>query len=186
MNNKIKIGFSFLVLSILIVGSFFLFKKKSDPMTDPVTAVDNFSTSVATTTLIAGEKANEYRNKQARFYLIYPENMEYKVYDEGNNSSTILFEEKDGDKSFQVFLTPFGENTIPASRLKIDIPSGTYTKPEEAILKNGTRALIFFSNGPAGELREVWFIKNGYLFEITTYKEYDPWLGKIVESLNFI
>jgi hypothetical protein len=32
----------------------------------------------------------------------------------------------------------------------------------------------------------VWFIKGGFLYEITTYKEFDAWLAQIMQSWQFI
>ena len=37
-----------------------------------------------------------------------------------------------------------------------------------------------------GHTREVWFIHNGFLYEVTTYKEIDEWLGSIMQTWKFI
>ena len=37
-----------------------------------------------------------------------------------------------------------------------------------------------------GDAREVWFIKNGFLYEVTTYKELDAWLASIMQTWKFI
>lgn len=185
--NKVKIIISFLILIVLIAGAFFLFNKKNINIDLPVSRVESQNSfSIATTTEVGGEKAREYKNVKGRFSLVYPEKMEFKEYDEGNNSYTILFEEKGSDRSFQIFFTPYKDSAITTSRLQMDIPNGDYTKPVEVILADGTRALVFFSSGIAGELREVWFIKNGYLYEVSAYKELDGWLGEILTTLKFI
>jgi hypothetical protein len=37
-----------------------------------------------------------------------------------------------------------------------------------------------------GDAREVWFIKSGYLFEVTTYKPLDSWLSQILQTWKFL
>ena len=38
----------------------------------------------------------------------------------------------------------------------------------------------------AGDWREVWFIRRGFLYEVTTYKELDSWLADIMRTWKFI
>lgn len=37
-----------------------------------------------------------------------------------------------------------------------------------------------------GDTREVWFIRNGYLYEVTTLKPLEGWLQDIVQTWKFI
>lgn len=46
---------------------------------------------------------------------------------------------------------------------------------------------MFFSKNIAlGDTREVWFIKNGYLYEVTTLKSLDAWLTQILQTWKFL
>jgi hypothetical protein len=36
-----------------------------------------------------------------------------------------------------------------------------------------------------GDTREVWFIKGGFLYEVTTYKQLDTWLAQILQTWQF-
>ena len=38
----------------------------------------------------------------------------------------------------------------------------------------------------AGDWREVWFIRRGFLYEVTTYKELNSWLANIMRTWKFI
>ncbi len=50
----------------------------------------------------------------------------------------------------------------------------------------GPRALILFSKDSSlGDTREVWFVMNGNLYQITTYKRLDTMIGKILSTLVF-
>jgi len=37
-----------------------------------------------------------------------------------------------------------------------------------------------------GDTYEVWFIKGGLLYEITTYKQREPWLNEILSTWRFL
>ena len=46
---------------------------------------------------------------------------------------------------------------------------------------NSALATMFFGRDPLlGDTREVWFIHGGYLFEVSTPKMLDEWLGNIM------
>jgi hypothetical protein len=37
-----------------------------------------------------------------------------------------------------------------------------------------------------GDTREVWFIRGGFLYEVATYKELEPWLTEIMSTWKFL
>jgi hypothetical protein len=140
------------------------------------------------------EKDLEYRNVTRNFSLRYPKELAVKEYDEGDTTYTIVFTGKTNTdistsstpESFQIFFTPYMDNVITKSRILKDVPSGQFTDPIEVIIGDGTHALAFFSKTELGETREVWFIHDGYLFEVTAYKELDSWLAEIMKSWQFL
>ncbi len=71
------------------------------------------------------------------------------------------------------------------SQMLKDIPSGQFTEPVEIIISGDIHALAFFSTGTFGEMREIWFLRNGYLYEVTTYASLDGWLAEILATWNF-
>ena len=55
------------------------------------------------------------------------------------------------------------------------------------VIVDGAHATMFFGNNAImGDTREVWFIRGGFLYEVTTYKELDTWLGGIMRTWKFI
>ena len=55
------------------------------------------------------------------------------------------------------------------------------------LLGGSPRATLFTGFNPImGDTREVWFIKNGFLYEVATYKPLDAWLGQIMQGWKFI
>ena len=128
----------------------------------------------------------EYHSRAYHFSIFYPENLSVTEYKEGGNAETITFEETKGDKGFQIFILPYGEQQITQERFKMDVPSGVREEPVD-IMIDGIRGNMFFStNSLMGETREVWFIKGGFLYEVTTYKELDAWISGIMQSWKFI
>jgi hypothetical protein len=64
--------------------------------------------------------------------------------------------------------------------------AGVKIDPTEVVV-DGARGIKFFSKAPRmNDTREVWFIYNGFLYEVTTYKELDAWLQPILQSWQFI
>ena len=68
----------------------------------------------------------------------------------------------------------------------MDEPSGVFNQPTNVVI-DGIQATMFYGhNGIMGDTREVWFIKNGLLYEIATYKDLDQWLGTIMQTWRFL
>ena len=132
----------------------------------------------------AGQK--EYASATYKFSVFYPQELAATEYSEAIGGRTISFENADGSKGFQIYITPYGSSQIPQSRILYDTHN-TATTPQEVVLADGTHALIFFSQGGAlGKMREVWFVHGNYLFEVTTYADLDSWLSQIMHSWEFI
>lgn len=128
----------------------------------------------------------EYRSEAYKFSLFYPESLSVKEYKESGGAQTITFSDNQDEYSFQIFVLPFKENQVTEKRFKMDVPSGVLKEPVDVMI-DSIRATAFFStNAIMGDTREVWFIKNGFLYEVTTYKELDTWLAGIMQSWKFL
>lgn len=139
--------------------------------------------SVATREIPDGYK--EFRSDFYRFSLLYPDDLSVREYRGPDTTLTVSFDAKDG-KGFQIFVVPYGGDQISGQRFKLDVPSGVREEPTD-ILIDGTQAIAFFSADSAlGDTREVWFIKNGFLYEVTTFKELDTWLAGIMQTWMFL
>ena len=142
---------------------------------------------------VRGERVNEdtfrYENEEYAFSLEYPNTLTVYEFNEGQESITIVFENRGKEEGFQIFVTPYGEDTISNERIAKDIPSGVMENPIEILLgkEKNIRALHFSSYAPIiGTSTEVWFLGNDYLYEVTTYSAYDTEIGKILSTLDFI
>jgi hypothetical protein len=60
-------------------------------------------------------------------------------------------------------------------------------KKTKDVMVDGTPATSFVGyNDQMGDTREVWFIRGGYLYEVTTFKGFEAELDTILQSWHFI
>lgn len=126
-----------------------------------------------------------YENEQFDFSLFYPAELGVSERDEEGDAQTILFQTPSGGFGFQIFIVPYDKKEITEERFKNDVPSGVRKEPV-TVWVDGVQGVAFWSeNAALGETREVWFIHDWYLYEVTTYKELDEWLMNILSSWAF-
>lgn len=136
---------------------------------------------------VAPAGQEDYRNEHYRFELFYPAGLAVKEYDEGNGARTISFENSaNPDQGFEIFVLPYGQRQVSAERFKMDEPSGTIIQPTDVLIDNVRGTMFFGNNSVMGDTREVWFIRGGYLIEVSTYRALDAWLSQIMATWEFI
>lgn len=137
-------------------------------------------------------KTRTYTNKKYGFSVKIPENMVVSNFQEGRYGEVILIQGKDDSKKdsawVQVFALPFDEKgLVTPQRIHKDLPELEIDNPKYVVIgKNKFKALIFWSNESGlGKTREIWFERNGYLFQITTIYKYERILGEMLETISF-
>lgn len=162
---------------------------------DPLPEVFGVS-GVGTTTTVASPSSEtpsaslpegmlRYENSEYAFSLAYPEYLRVQEFVESGGAHSVVFETVSREKGFQVYITPYAGSNVTRQQFLKDEPSGVYKEPTD-IWVDGTPAIMFYGeNGIMGETREVWFIRNGFLYEVTTYKEFDDWLAGIMATWKF-
>ncbi len=184
-----------LVLALVV---FLAFRKESDSQPIEFLPISIASTSLASSSQPATAKISpaptptipkgykEYRNEQYHFSLYYPGDIPVKEYAERGAATTITFQPGNGKPGFQVFVQNYNGAQITEERFKLDEPSGVMKDPVDFTL-DGAPARSFYGYDPQiGDTHEVWFIKNGYLYEVTTYKALDTWLSDIMKTWKFL
>jgi hypothetical protein len=177
MNWKILTG----ILAVLLVvgASFYLYH----PTSESRAIEPNGTAPLFDSPVVDGMKT--YKSPVLHFELAYPQDLSVKEYGDAD-TSTIVFEDPKGEKGFQVFVVPYSGDTVSDKRFKMDEPSGVMKDPTQVVI-DGTTAIAFWSSNTLfGETREVWFIKNGFLYEVTTYKDLDSWLAGVMATWKFI
>jgi hypothetical protein len=128
----------------------------------------------------------EYRNIVYRFSIFYPISLSVKEVNEGNGVSTVIFQNVKDAKGFQIFIVPYEANQVSRERFQKDEPSEIMNDPNNLNIDGAIATMFLSRNLALGATREVWFIKNGYLFEVTAPQTLDNWLGYIMQTWKFI
>lgn len=127
-----------------------------------------------------------YRSERYHFELFHPKALSVQEFDEGGGAQTITFQDLAGGQGFQIFIVPYGESQVSQDRFKRDIPSGIRTDMTNITIDGATGAAFYSKDALLGDTREVWFIHDGHLFEVTAPKSLDHWLGEIMLTWRFV
>lgn len=129
-----------------------------------------------------------YSNTGLGFSLIIPVEIKLSGYREpGQVARVITFSMPEGDgRQFQIYIVPYKDDKITSSQIAKDTHGQTTGEPEDVLLNNDLHALTFLTEDPLlGTLREVWFLNNGYLYEVTASIDLDSWLLEIMQTWKF-
>ena len=191
---------------VLVVAFWYRARNTEAPIaiaTSPVSAAASTSTSGisvtnATDTTVSAEYQQtpgiqsvpsgylQYTNAALHFALSYPPTLHKSTYNEAGGAFTTSFQDPSSGVGFEVYVTPYSDSQITETKFKMDEPSGVFNQPTNVVI-DGIQATMFYGhNGIMGDTREVWFIKNGLLYEIATYKDLDQWLGTIMQTWRFL
>lgn len=177
-----------LVLILILAAVAFLFLYKGQA-TQPVTTTEQSPDYIGPSYVVervVPEDMHEYRSTAYNFSLFYPKELTVDERDEGSGASTITFQSVEKAEGFQIFIVPYSEAQVSEERFKQDIPSGIRESLSNITVDGATAAAFYSTNAALGATREVWFVHNGFLYEVTTLKPLDVWLGAIIKSWKFI
>ena len=128
----------------------------------------------------------EYRSAAYHFSLFYPQELKVEERSEGGGASTITFQNVEKGEGFQIFIVPYSEPQVSEQRFKQDVPSGVRKSLTNITVDGATAAAFYSADAALGETREVWFVRGGFLYEVTTLKPLDAWLDGIMRTWKFL
>lgn len=148
-----------------------------------------FDDSAISAAFVLGQEHQLFTHPQYGFSVEYPKELEVRAFQEDEESESITFQKPKEKFGFQIFISPFDEEIeiLTKERVLEDLPFAQIEEAQEAVFgTQGIHGLLFWSQGPnIGKTRELWFVKDGYLYEITTYAELDEWLAQIMNTWKF-
>ncbi len=131
------------------------------------------------------ELTERYEDEELGFFVDYPEGFVVNTTVE-ESVKVLVFNKKDSQESFQIFIMPYDEpGPITPERILIDQPEMVIKDPQTVRIADG-EALVFFGTDPdIGDVREVWFVHQGRLYQASTYSKYDELLAKVMKTFRF-
>lgn len=174
------------LFAILIIGVLYILLYKNQPVATPDEVNISDTVSESREVRYPPEGMLEYRNAKYHLSLFYPQELEVKERPERGNAVTITFQNVGKGLGFQIFIVPYSEQQISEARFKKDVPSGVKTDLENVTIDGVTAATFYSKDISLGETREIWFIKNNFLYEVTTPRSLDEWLSSIMRSWHFM
>lgn len=128
-----------------------------------------------------------YDHETPFFAFAYPKELKVTELTEKNGNEAIFLGggEKQG---FQLHFFPFDEEgPLTVERIRKDMPEVVIEEPQTALITSTQiSAVLFWSNDTVlGKTRELWFIHDGYFYQLTTFPEYDTTLAGIMERWTF-
>lgn len=131
------------------------------------------------------EGFEEYRSERHGFSFYYEAGARVREFDEGRGAMSLTVEDEKRGHALQIYILPYGEATISEERFRSDLPSGIRTD-EEMIEIYGVPAVAFKSEvSLLGPTREVWLLRDGYLYEISTPLSMEGWLQGLLPGFRF-
>ena len=134
---------------------------------------------------IAPAGMREYKSAAYHFSLFYPQELAVEERQEGGGATTITFQNVEKAEGFQLFIVPYTEPQVSAERFKRDVPSGVRNNLTNIMVDDATGAAFYGADTALGDTREVWFVRGGFLYEVTTLKPLDTWLDSIIQTWKF-
>ena len=135
---------------------------------------------------IAPAGMREYKSAAYHFSLFYPQELAVEERQEGGGAATITFQNVEKAEGFQIFIVPYAEAQVSEKRFRQDVPSGVRESLTNITVDGATGAAFYSTNSELGATREVWVVRGGFLYEVTTLKPLDIWLGEIIKTWRFI
>ena len=128
----------------------------------------------------------EYKNDSYLFSLDAQQDLTVSEQKGAGNSLTVLFGNQSTGQGFQVFVIPYGDAKITPERFKEDEPSGVMNSPANITIDGAAATEFQSTNQAMGATREIWFIHNGLLYEVTAPISLDSWLLNIMKTWKFL
>jgi hypothetical protein len=140
-----------------------------------------------------GGLSHTYQNPTYHFSINYPDGYTVSDVDDPTASgNTVLIQDNstNGDGGIQIFISSYTDpdTNITPDFIAANAPDVTVNDPQEVHMSaGGGKGLAFESNNAAfgGASREVWFIYNGNLYQISTYLQYGNLLQTMMGTWKF-
>ena len=126
-----------------------------------------------------------YINTGYGFSFDYPSEWEVSYFSDETGKTILAQKADDPQQDVQVYIQPFDEpeTSLTKQRILKDLPGMTIENEKAMTLASGINALSFSGRDENfGKTREVWFVHNGFLYQITAPSGNQEILEKMINS----
>lgn len=184
--GKKKIVLSFIALSVLAIGGyFFLNFERSDGRFTNLSLLKEIEFKNTGVRFIPNGW-REFRSELYGFSILYKDELTIKQFEEGGGAATFTFENASSTLGFQLFVVPYGEEKISQERFFKDSPSGVRENSKDLKVDKIVATSFYGKDEALGDTYEVWFIKNGLLYEVSTTRALESWLSTLIKTWLFL
>lgn len=180
--------------AILAGSALYAVSAEQEP--DPSSLFGEVSLPVATTSVVAPSVPvvqktetrpgwKTFTSTRYKFSIEFPSNMQNADYQEDTGVGTIVFQDNAVPEGFQIYIQPYTGEKITDAQFKRDVPSGVRRDARNATVGGAPAVAFYSSDQMLGDTYEVWIIRGGYLYEITTLKPLESRLNDILSTLRF-
>jgi len=189
-----------IVIAAIVIGGIFLYMQFNDNSTSSDTQISEEEIRGGTVEDVlpsGGEGVGEvdsdsgmqrYTNTKYNFSFVYPKGFSIGSFKEGYDGEIVLVQDEDRKQGFQVYIIPFDESgPLTLSRIKQDLPDLRIDNPQVVVIAGGSiSALLFESQSESYDRsREIWFMYDGFMYQVTTRAGADDFIGPVMESWRF-
>jgi len=182
-----------LLCVIFAVSAFFVYHRFKKP-----------AVSQKTENIPAAEESNQdeiisktsktFTHPDFGFSFAYPDNFALKRFP-GDGEDSIVVQGKDGKNGLQMMISAYDEKD-DLSLASVKNAAGELTIGDEKEItigaKNDIKAFSFTLTNPdadpgdvSGTLNEIWFTRDGKLYQISSYPDFAGYMEKILQSFSF-
>ena len=176
-------GVILLLVVVIVAGAIWLYFgafSKSSPFSGSRQARKHEGGKVAGIT-------ETYKAPDENFTVPKLPELNFTYTDLDNGVKRILAEGKNEHEGFEITIFPFDETgPLTPDRIKQDVPDIEISNSEDTTIADNIPALAFNSSDEGiGQTFEVWFVKDGQLFQVVTWPSYRETLLEILDYIKF-
>jgi len=130
----------------------------------------------------------DYTNSDYHFSLRMPEGFHAGELPNDAGGKTIILQDTSG-QGVQIYVSPYPDDikVLTMDDVRGNIPDMQVSDAQEVDIGNNYKGVAFLSDNEAfdGASREVWFVFNKNLYQISTYARFDPLLKEMFGAWKF-
>jgi hypothetical protein len=176
-----KAFITIIVILIIAAASYFMFIRSK------TAGVSDLQSPQALDSVMAEPFDKTYESPDFHFSFKYPDGFVVNPVQQDNGTIFTISEPKSGI-NFQIEVGPFNDpaTTITAERVRSDLPNEVIIDPQPVIFGSHNAGTTFQSKNVDIDTREIWFVANGLLYQISSPVEFEPVLKNLMLTWKFI